>query len=96
MPIQRRLPKFGFKSLNMIEYNGVNLDTIQELIDKHQLTDITHDVFVGHGLASKRDRIKVLGRGELKSKVNVSAYAFSETAKTAIESLGGTITATGK
>lgn len=96
MPLQRRLPKFGFKSLNRVEYNGVNLDVIQGLVDKHNISDITMEVFVSHGLASKRDRIKILGRGELKSKVNITAHAFSETAKAAIESLGGTTTATGK
>jgi len=96
MPLQRRLPKFGFKSLNRIEYNSVNLDVIQYLVDKHNITDINHEVFVGHGLASRRDRVKILGRGELKTKVNITAHAFSETAKTAIESLGGTTTATGK
>jgi|SRR5688572_7326100 len=96
MPLQRRLPKFGFKSLNKIEYNGINLDVLQGLVDKHGVADITHDVFVSHGLASKRDRVKILGRGELKSKVNVTAHAFSNTAKSAIEALGGTTTATGK
>ena len=96
MPLQRRLPKFGFKSLNKIEYNGVNLDIIQGIVDKHGITDINHEVFVGHGLASRRDRVKILGRGELKSKVNITAHAFSDTAKTAIESMGGTTTATGK
>ena len=96
MPLQRRLPKFGFKSLDRIEYNGINLDVLQGLVDKHNLTEINHEVFVGHGLASKRDRVKILGRGELKTKVNVTAHAFSETAKAAIEALGGTTTATGK
>jgi large subunit ribosomal protein L15 len=96
MPLQRRLPKFGFKSLNRIEYNGINLDILQGLVDAHGISDITHEVIVGHGLASKRDRVKILGRGELKSKVNVTAHAFSAAAKTAIESLGGTTTATGK
>ena len=96
MPLQRRLPKFGFKSLDRIEYNGINLDVLQGLVDKHSLTEITHEIFVGHGLASKRDRVKILGRGELKSKINVTAHAFSETAKAAIEALGGTTTATGK
>ena len=96
MPLQRRLPKFGFKSLNRIEYNGINLDILQGLVDAHGISEITHDVIVGHGLASKRDRVKILGRGELKSKINVTAHAFSEAAKSAIESLGGTITATGK
>ncbi|MBK6642542.1 MAG: 50S ribosomal protein L15 [Bacteroidetes bacterium] len=96
MPLQRRLPKFGFKSLNRVEYNSVNLDVIQGIVDKHNITDITMDVFVSNGLASKRDRVKILGRGEIKSKVNITAHAFSETAKAAIESLGGTTTATGK
>lgn len=96
MPLQRRLPKFGFKSLNRVEYNGINLDVLQNLVDKHGITEITHDVIVQHGLASKRDFVKVLGRGELKSKVNVSAHAFSAAAKSVIESLGGTVTATGK
>ena len=96
MPLQRRLPKFGFKSLDRTEYNGINLDVLQGLVDKHNLTEINHEVFVGHGLASKRDRVKILGRGELKTKVNVTAHAFSETAKAAIEALGGTTTATGK
>ncbi len=95
MPLQRRLPKFGFKSLNKIEYNGINLDVLQGLVDKHNVTDITHDVIVQHGLASKRDKVKILGRGELKSKVNVTVHAFSAAAKTAIEALGGTTTATG-
>lgn len=96
MPLQRRLPKFGFKSLNRVEYNGINLDVLQGLIDKHNITEINHDVFVGHGLASRRDKVKILGRGELKSKVSVTAHAFSEKAKSAIEALGGTTTATGK
>jgi large subunit ribosomal protein L15 len=96
MPLQRRLPKFGFKSLNRVEYSGVNLDALQTLAEKHNLTDITHEVLADHGLVSKRDKVKILGRGELKSKLNVTAHAFSEAAKTAIEGLGGTITATGK
>jgi len=95
MPLQRRLPKFGFKSLNRVEYNGINLDVLQGLIDKAGISDLNHEVFVQHGLASKRDRVKILGRGELKSKVNVTAHAFSAAAKSAIESLGGTTTATG-
>ena len=95
MPLQRRLPKFGFKSLNRVEYNGINLDVLQGLVDKHGLTEINHEVIVGHGLASRRDRVKILGRGELKSKINVTAHAFSQAAKDAIEALGGSITATG-
>lgn len=96
MPIQRRLPKFGFKNINRVEYNGINLDVLQGLIDSANITEINHEVIVKHGLASKNERVKILGRGELKSKVNVTAHAFSEKAKSAIESLGGTTTATGK
>ncbi|MFM2190284.1 MAG: 50S ribosomal protein L15 [Arcticibacter sp.] len=96
MPLQRRLPKFGFKNMNRVEYNGINLDMLQGLVDKHGLTEINHEVIVQHGLASKRDLVKVLGRGELKSKINVTVHAFSAAAKSAIESLGGTATATGK
>lgn len=95
MPLQRRLPKFGFKSLNRVEFNGINLDVLQGLVDKHGVTEINHEVIVGHGLASRRDRVKILGRGELKSKINVTAHAFSQAAKNAIEALGGSITATG-
>jgi large subunit ribosomal protein L15 len=95
MPLQRRLPKFGFKPLNRTEYNGINLDTIQVLVDKHKVTDLTMDFFMSHGLASTKDKIKILGRGEIKSKVNVSAHAFSAGAKKAIEAAGGGITEIG-
>jgi large subunit ribosomal protein L15 len=96
MPLQRRLPKFGFKPLNRVEYNGINLDVLQALSEKHNTTDMNLDFFREHGLASKNDRIKILGRGELKSKINVTAHAFSASAKTAIENAGGTITEAGK
>jgi large subunit ribosomal protein L15 len=91
MPLQRRVPKFGFKNINRIEHHGVNLDVIQKLIESQKLTEITPEILVKNGLASKRDLVKVLGRGELKSKVNVSAHAFTATAKAAIESKGGTV-----
>ncbi len=90
MPLQRRVPKFGFKNINRVEYRGVNLDILQKLVDTKKLVTIDIEAFVLHGLASKNDRIKVLGRGELKSKVEVKAHAFSDTAKSSIESLGGT------
>lgn len=96
MPLQRRLPKFGFKPLNRVEYNGINLDVLQSLSEKHNTSDMNLDFFREHGLASKNDRIKILGRGELKSKINVTAHAFSASAKTAIENAGGTITEAGK
>ncbi len=91
MPLQRRLPKFGFKNINRVEFTGINLDVLQQLVDKN-ITEFNHDVFVTNGLASKRDRIKILGRGELKSKVSVTANAFSASAKDAIEKAGGTAT----
>ena len=92
MPLQRRVPKFGFKNINRIEYHGINLDQLQQLAEKKKITDVTLEVLIANGIASKNDRIKVLGRGELKSKVNVSAHAFSATAKAAIEGKGGTVT----
>jgi len=92
MPLQRRLPKFGFKNINRIEYNGINLDILQQLVDKVNVTDINMDVLVSNGLASKNDLVKIMGRGELKSKVNVNIHAFTATAKKAIEEKGGTAT----
>lgn len=89
MPLQRRVPKFGFKNINRVEYRGVNLDVVQGLIEKHNLTVVDHATFMENGLASKNDLIKILGRGELKSKVEVKAHAFSSTAKSAIEAKGG-------
>lgn len=92
MPLQRRVPKFGFKNINRVEYHGINLDVLQQLADRLKVADLTPDVLVKNGVASKNDLIKVLGRGELKSKVNVSAHAFSAAAKAAIEGKGGTVT----
>ena len=90
MPLQRRLPKFGFKSLNRVEYKGINLDTLQLLVDKHSLTEVTFDTLVANGICSKKTLVKVMGRGELKGKLNVTAHAFTATAKAAIEAMGGT------
>lgn len=92
MPLQRRLPKYGFRNINRVEYKGVNLDLLQTIIEKHNLSEITPDTFIVNGICSKNDLIKILGRGELKSKVSVTAHGFSETAKAAIEKLGGTAT----
>lgn len=92
MPLQRRVPKFGFKNINRVEYVGINLDAIQRLADAKKLSEITPEVLMKNGLASKTDLIKVLGRGELKSKVDVKAHAFSATAKSAIEAKGGSVT----
>ncbi len=92
MPLQRRLPKFGFKNINRVEYKGVNLDLLQMLSEKLGANEITHDILVANGVCAKKDLVKVLGRGELKSKMNVTAHGFSATAKAAIEKLGGTAT----
>ncbi len=89
MPLQRRVPKFGFKNVNRIEYVGVNLDTLQKLVDEKKVNTINPQVLAENGLVSKKDRIKILGRGELKAKVEVTAHAFSATAKSAIETAGG-------
>jgi large subunit ribosomal protein L15 len=94
MPLQRRLPKFGFKNINRIEHHAINLDAIQKLIDKTKVTDITLDVLVKNGMAHKNDLVKILGRGELTSKVNITADAFTASAKKAIEEKGGTVTST--
>ena len=90
MPLQRRLPKFGFTNINRVEYTGINLDVLHRLATEQSITDFTQALFVSKGLASKKDRIKILGRGELSAKINVSAHAFSATAKEAIEKIGGT------
>ncbi len=92
MPLQRRVPKFGFKNINRVEYKGVNLDVIQKIADSKNITDITKEVLIANGVASKNDVIKILGRGELKSKVNITVHAFTATAKAAIESKGGVAT----
>ena len=91
MPLQRRVPKFGFKSFNRVEYKPVNLDTLQILAEQYNLTDINMEALVAHGIASKNDKIKVLGGGELKSRLDVTAHHFSASAVEAIEKLGGTV-----
>jgi large subunit ribosomal protein L15 len=91
MPLYRRIPKFGFKNLNRVEYAGINLDKIQALIEAKNLTSIDLETFISNGLTAKKDLVKVLGRGEIKTAVEVKAHAFSETAKKAIEAAGGTI-----
>ena len=91
MPLQRRVPKFGFTSPNRVEYKGVNLDTLQELVDKIKKNTIVPQDFIDNGLANKKDLIKVLGRGELKAKVEVSAHKFSKSAQAAIEAAGGSV-----
>lgn len=90
MPLQRRLPKFGFKNVNRKEFRAINLDTIQTLIDTKNITgDITRDVLVENGLASKNELVKILGRGDLKSGVSISADKFTKSAEEAINKAGG-------
>ena len=84
MPLQRRVPKFGFTNINRKEYQGINLDTLQELVDNKKIKDtVDFETLVGLGLVGKNDMVKILGRGELKSKLKVSAHKF--TASAAIE-----------
>ncbi|MDG1278932.1 MAG: 50S ribosomal protein L15 [Algoriphagus sp.] len=91
MPLQRRVPKFGFKSFNRVEYKPVNLDTLQGLSEQFSLDVINMEALVAHGIASKNDKIKILGGGELKSKLDVSAHKFSASAVAAIENVGGSV-----
>lgn len=91
MPLQRRVPKFGFKNPNRIEYKAINLDTIQGLVDSSKEKEITVELLVANGLVGKRDLVKVLGRGSLTAKVEVSAHAFSATAAESIEKAGGKV-----
>ncbi|MCE2935256.1 MAG: 50S ribosomal protein L15 [Cyclobacteriaceae bacterium] len=92
MPLQRRIPKFGFKNNNKIYFKSVNLDTLELLAQKTKASAISVKVMIENGIVGKNDKVKVLGRGELKSKVNVEAHAFSDTATKAIETVGGTAT----
>ncbi len=90
MPLQRRVPKFGFKNINRKEYAGVNLDTLQALVDNGVVTDtVDFTVMVENRLATKNEMVKILGRGELKAKLKVTAHKFTATAKAAIEAAGG-------
>ena len=89
MPLQRRVPKVGFKNPNRKEYVGINLDVLQELVEKYNLSAVDFDALKMHGLVSRNDLVKILGRGELKAKLEVKAHAFTATAQKAIESAGG-------
>jgi large subunit ribosomal protein L15 len=89
MPLQRRVPKFGFKNPNRIEYKVINLDALQELSLKSTTIDV--EVLKNNGLIGGSDLVKVLGRGELSAKIKISAHAFSDSAKQAIEKVGGEV-----
>lgn len=91
MPLQRRVPKFGFKNINRKEYQGVNLDTLQSLVDDKKIKgSVDFETLLMLGLCGKNEMVKILGRGELKAKLSVTAHKFTATAKAAIEAAGGT------
>ena len=90
MPLQRRVPKFGFKNINRKEYRGINIDTVQQLLaDKKVSKELSIDILVELGLAHKNDLVKILGRGTLEGAIKISAHKFSASAKAAIEAAGG-------
>jgi len=89
MPLQRRVPKFGFTNPNRVAYKGINLDVIERLFSEKKIETFTHETFVDNGLCAKKDLVKILGRGDLNAKVTVTAHAFSASAKEAIEGKGG-------
>ena len=93
MPLQRRVPKFGFTNINRKEYQGINLDVLQTLVDAGKIKDsVDMQVLVQNRLARKNELVKILGRGELKAKLNITAHKFTATAKAAIEKAGGSVT----
>ena len=90
MPLQRRVPKFGFTNINRKEYQGINLDKLQLLVDSGKVKDTVNlDDLIANGLARKNDLVKILGGGELKAKLNVTVHKFTGSAKAAIEAAGG-------
>jgi len=93
MPLQRRLPKFGFKNINRKEYVGINLDQLQKMVENGKITDtVTLDILVSNGVVGKNDMVKILGRGKLKTKLNITVNKFTATAKSAVETNGGIAT----
>jgi large subunit ribosomal protein L15 len=90
MPLQRLVPKFGFKNVNRVEYKAINLSVLQKLAEDKGLEAIDVDTLIAAGFISKNDKVKILGNGELSKKLNVKAHAFSKSAKEAIEKLEGT------
>lgn len=90
MPLQRRVPKFGFKNINRVEYKGINVSTLQKLAEEQKLAKIDVTVLHSHGLIAKKDLVKILGNGEISAKLEVTAHAFSKKAIELIEAAGGT------
>ena len=92
MPLQRRVPKYGFNNANKVHYKNLNLDSLEAFIESKKLgTEITLEDLINAGVLSKSEKIKVLGRGELKSKISIEAHKFSKSAQNAIEKVGGSI-----
>ncbi len=89
MPLQRRVPKFGFKPLKRVEYKAINLETLQELADAQKIDKINPEVLMNAGLIARKHLVKILGRGTLSAKLEVEAHAFSKSAEEAITSAGG-------
>ncbi|GAB6123145.1 50S ribosomal protein L15 [Dysgonomonas termitidis] len=92
MPIQRRLPKFGFKNINRVEYKAINLDVLQRLAETKKLAKIDIQTLIDAGFISSNQLVKILGNGAVTTKVDVEAHAFSKTAEAAIQAIGGTVT----
>ncbi|MBN1158698.1 MAG: 50S ribosomal protein L15 [Bacteroidales bacterium] len=92
MPLQRRVPKFGFRNISRKEYKAINISTLQALADAKKLTSVDVDTFIDAGLVAKKDMVKILGNGTLTSRLDVKAHAFSKSARDAIEKLQGTAT----
>ena len=91
MPLQRRLPKFGFKNLNRVEYKPINLSTLEELAAKKELTAINVETLIAAGFISSNDRVKILGNGNVTKALTVTAHAFSKSAEAAITAAGGNV-----
>lgn len=91
MPIQMRLPKRGFNNLNRVAFVPINLDRLQAIAEKHSIDTINLEALLEHKIVGKNDKVKILGDGELTTKINVTAHAISASAKEAIEALGGSV-----
>ncbi|MDR1543545.1 MAG: 50S ribosomal protein L15 [Prevotellaceae bacterium] len=91
MPLQRRLPKFGFNPVSRVEYKGINLFAIQQLAENKNLSEITVQIMIDAGIINKKQLVKILAKGEIKNKLSVEAHAFSKTAQVAIEAAGGSV-----
>lgn len=91
MPLQRRLPKFGFNPIERVEYKGINLFALQALADEKKLSEVSVQTLIDAGMISKKQKVKILAKGELSAKLNVEAHAFSKSAQEAIEKVGGTV-----